>query len=131
MKTTIHLHGKPVTVELSEAALRALEQRSGPLQVEIHLIFGCLIAKRVWFGQQPRPDAVQVTPRLGVSFRTVRYEKSCRFADIDAGAVPSDFPMVANRHNFVPDLVRIDHHAGKWVGDFTYSTDLLRAQARA
>lgn len=131
MKTLIHLHGKPVSVEMSEGTRRAIEQRREPLHADIHLILGCMIAKRVWFERPAPADAVEVLPGLSVSFRMVRYEKTCRLADIDAGAVASDFPLVAQRHNFVPDRVSIDYRSGRWVGDFTYSTELLRAQADA
>jgi hypothetical protein len=31
----------------------------------------------------------------------------------------------------VPDVVRIDYRAGKFVGDFTYSMDIFRAQNTA
>jgi hypothetical protein len=36
--------------------------------------------------------------------------------------------MVVERGRFVPDVVRINHRAGKWLGDFTYSKDVFRAQ---
>ena len=39
-----------------------------------------------------------------------------------------DYPMVAGRKNFVPDVVHIDYRAGKWTGGFTYSMDVFRAQ---
>lgn len=127
-KTTIVLHGKNVGVEISNSAQRALAKRSTPLFAEVQLIFGCMIAKRVWFGDDVVQAAVPVTENLRIWFRPARYEKSCSFADIDSGARASDYPMVADRKRFVPDRLSIDFHAGKWVGDFTYSADLNRAQ---
>jgi hypothetical protein len=120
---TIFLHGKPVRLELSRAAQRALAQRSTPLYAEVQLIFGCMIAKRVWFREEAVDGAVPVTPQLSVWFRPACYAKSCSFDDIDNGAVASDYPMVAERKHFVPDLVRIDYRGGKWTGDFTYTRD--------
>ncbi len=128
MNTTICLHGKAVRVELSAVADRALAQRNEPLYVEIQLIFGCMIAKRVWFRDATVNEAVPVIPKLSVWFRPARYEKACSFDDIDGGAVASDFPMAVDRKRFVPDALRIDYRAGKWVGDFTYSIDTFRAQ---
>ena len=128
MNTTIYLRGKAVRVELSAAAERALAQRSVPLYVEVQLIFGCMIAKRVWFRDETVMEAVPVIPTLSVWFRPARYEKACSFDDIDGGAVASDFPLAVDRKLFVPDALHIDHRAGKWVGDFTYSMDAFRAQ---
>ncbi len=128
MNTTIQLYGKPVRVELTTAAERALDKRAEPLYTEVQLIFGCMVAKRVWFRDEANKDAVPVTPKLSVWFRPARYEKACSFDDIDGGAVASDFPMAVDRKGFVPDVVHIDYRAGKWVGDFTYSMDVFRAQ---
>ena len=126
--TTIYLHGKAVRVDLSAAAERALAQRSAPLYAEVQLIFGCMIAKRVWFRDATVKGAVPVIPMLSLWFRPARYEKACSFDDIDNGATASDFPLAVERKLFVPDAVHIDYRAGKWVGDFTYSMEAFRAQ---
>ena len=117
----IHLHDKSVRVELSARALSALNKRDKPLLVEVHLIFGCMIAKRVWFKEDASTDSVPVTAGLCMLFKPVGYQKTCRFADIDNGAIPFDYPMVAEKRKFVPDRVSIDFCSEKWVGDFTYT----------
>ncbi len=126
--STIQLHGKSVLIELSAAAERALAKRSLPLYVEVQLVFGCMIAKRVRFHDDANAQAVPVSEKLHVWFRPARYDKACSFDDIDSGAIASDYPMVAQRRGFVPDKVSIDYRSGKWTGDFTYSTELFRAQ---
>ena len=131
MNATIQLYGKPVRVELSAEAERALAQRSAPLYAEVQLIFGCMIAKRVWFRDEANENAVTVTPKLSMWFRPARYEKACSFDDIDSGAEASDFPIAVDRKGFVPDVVHIDYRAGKWVGDFTYSMNVFRTQIAA
>lgn len=128
MTVTVQLYGKPVRVDLTAAAERALAKRSTALFVEVQLIFGCMIAKRVWFRDESNENAVPVSPKLNMWFRPARYQKACSFDEIDNGAVASDFPMVVDRMRFVPDAVRIDYRAGKWAGDFTYSMDVFRAQ---
>jgi hypothetical protein len=128
MNVTIQLHGKPVRVELSASAKRALANRAEPLYAEVQLIFGCMIAKRVWFRDEAVENAVPVNSKLNVWFRPARYAKACSFDDIDNGAKASDYPVVGDRGRFVPDLLSIDYHAGKWIGDFTYSMDAFRAQ---
>ena len=128
MEKNIQLQGKTVTVRLTPSAERALERRETPLYAEVQLIFGCMIAKRVWFREEANTGAVPVTPKLSIWFRPVRYARSCSFDEIDRGAEASDYPMVINRKSFVPNVVRIDNRAGRWVGDFTYLLDVLRAQ---
>jgi hypothetical protein len=128
MIVTIQLHGKPVRVELSAAAERALSKRANPLFAEVQLIFGCMIAKRVWFRDEAVENAVSVNSKLNVWFRPARYAKACSFDDIDNGAEASDYPVAGDRGRFVPDLLSIDYRAGKWIGDFTYSMDVFRAQ---
>jgi hypothetical protein len=131
MNTTIQLYGKPVRVELTAAAERALTKRTEPLFAEVQLIFGCMVAKRVWFHDDANKNAVPVNSKLSMWFRPARYEKACSFDEIDNGAVASDFPMAVDRKGFVPDVVHIDYRAGKWVGDFTYSMDIFRARNAA
>ena len=128
MIVTIQLHGKPVRVELSAAAESALAKRTGPLFAEVQLIFGCMIAKRVWFRDEAVENAVPVNSKLNVWFRPARYAKACSFDDIDNGAEASDYPVVGDRSRFVPDLLSIDYRGGKWIGGFTYSMDVFRVQ---
>jgi hypothetical protein len=131
MIITIQLHGKLVRVELSAAAERALAKRTSPLYAEVQLIFGCMIAKRVWFRDEPVANAVPVNSKLNVWFRPARYAKACSFDDIDNGAEASDYPVVGDRGRFVPDVLSIDYRVGKWIGDFTYSMDVYREQNMA
>lgn len=90
-----------------------------------------MIAKRVWFRNEAVQGAVAVNEKLRVWFRPAKYEKSCSFADIDSGALASDYPMVAERKRFVPDRLSIDFRAGEWRGNFTYSAELNRAHNAA
>ncbi|MHB8534933.1 MAG: hypothetical protein ACYDBW_05740 [Sulfuricaulis sp.] len=131
MNTSIQLYGKVVRVELSAAAERALEKRTAPLFAEVQLIFGCMVAKRVWFRDEANPNAVAVAARLNLWFRPARYAKACSFDEIDGGAEASDYPVVGDRGRFVPDVVSIDYRGGKWAGDFTYSMELFRTQNAA
>ena len=120
MNVSINLHGKAVAVQLSRSAVDALKRRDAPLLAEIHLIFGCLVAKRVWFTEKLRPEAEPVAYGLRMVFRPVRYDKSCRLDGVDKGELSPDYPIAA-KGRFVPDLVFIDYRSGKWTGDFTYS----------
>lgn len=124
MNCPVSLYGKTLQVNLSAAAQRALRARTGPLLAEIHLIFGCMIVKRVRFREILAGVAVPVTDKLFVNFRPVRYRKSCRLSDIDADENPEDFPLVAERRCYVPDRLTIDFRAGAWCGDFTYDRAL-------
>ena len=123
MQKSIQLHGKAVQVELSVPALQATSNLQQLLVAEIHLIFGCLVVKRVWFKAQATVQGrpVMITDQLGAGFRVVRYSKSCRISHIDNGdEIPSDFPLVADMRRYVPDWLKIDYRRGKWSGSFGY-----------
>ncbi len=120
MKSIIHLYDRPVSVQLSSSAARALASLKKPLLIDINLIFGCMVAKRVWFKEEEYADAVQVADNLKVCFRTVRYVKTCRLSDIDNGAESEDFPIVADIKNFVPDWLKVEFSRGQWKGTFGY-----------
>lgn len=126
MKSIIHLYDRPVSVQLSSSALRALDSLKKPLLADINLIFGCMVAKRVWFKEEEYADAVQVAGNLKVCFRTVRYVKTCRLSDIDNGAISEDFPIVADKKNFVPDWLKIDFRKGQWKGTFGFDRALAQ-----
>lgn len=128
IRTTATLYAKNISIELSDSAVVGLAKRSQPLYAEVQLIFGCMIAKRVWFSDEAVEAAVPVIENLYIWFRPARYEKACSFAAIDSGAIASDYPMVVDRKRFVPDRVSIDFQGGQWLGNFTYSTDLNRSQ---
>lgn len=123
MEKTIRIHGKAVHVELTGAASHAARGLQQLLVAEIHLIFGCLLVKRVWFRTEAEVDIppVMISDRLGAGFRVVRYAKSCRISHIDSGEeLPTDFPLVADRHRYVPDWLKIDFRRGQWHGSFGY-----------
>jgi hypothetical protein len=128
MQQHVTLYGKAMLVDLSAAAQHALQARTTPLLAEIHLVFGCLIVKRVRFKETISSVAVAVTDKLFVNFRPVRYQKSCRLADIDADENPEDFPLVAERRAYVPDRLALDFRKGAWVGEFTYDRAIASAR---
>lgn len=120
MQQHVTLYGKSMLVEISAAAQRALQERATPLFAEIHLVFGCLIVKRVRFKESISDIAVAVTDKLFVNFRPVRYQKSCRLSDIDADENPEDFPLAVDRRCYVPDRLTLDYRKNAWIGEFTY-----------
>lgn len=131
MKSIIQLEGRPVSVRISSAAMHELESIESSLLAEIHLIFGCMVAKRVWFKPLQSSDAVSVTGKLQVCFRSVRYVKTCRLSDIDNGAVPEDFPLAGEKKNFVPDWLEIGFCKGKWKGTFGFDRAIAQENRQA
>lgn len=128
MKKTIELYGKTLHVELTDAAQRAANDLPQVLVADIHLIFGCLVLKRVWFKPEAEVDGepVMIADRLGASFRVVRYSKSCRISHIDNGdESPADFPLVADKQHYVPDWLKIDFRHGAWAGTFGYGVRVI------
>lgn len=120
MNEIIRLHDRPLRVRMSKRAQRQLSRRQQPLLAEIDLIFGCMVAKRVWFRETPVADAVPVSDRLQVCFRSVRYAKTCSLQAIDNGAESEAFPMKADKKHYVPDWLEIDFRKGEWKGEYGY-----------
>ena len=119
MDYSVILHGKTVNVCLTRRAEQALGKRDKPLTAVVHLIFGCMVAKRVWFREQVDTEATKVTEKLNLTFDVVRYA-NCSLKNIDGGAEPEQFPLGKNIRDFVPDLLEIDCHKLKFTGEFTY-----------
>ncbi len=120
MNYPVILFGKKLQVELSRRAERALRAREKPVVAVVHLIFGCMLAMRVWFRDTVDEDIVPVTENLGISFNVVRYA-ICSLKLIDGGAEPEDFPLALEKGRFVPDTVRIDYRKNEFTGEFSYT----------
>jgi len=125
MKYSATLFGREVQVELSRRAGKALQARDKPVVAVVHLIFGCMLAKRVWFRDAVDDDVVPVTDKLGMTFNVVRYVR-CSLKLIDGGAEPEDFPLALDKGRFVPDTVFIDYRKREFTGEFSYTA--ARAQ---
>ena len=127
MKHSAILFGREVQVELSRRAEKALRAREKPLVAVVHLIFGCMLAKRVWFRDEVDDDVVPVTDKLGMTFNAVRYAV-CSLKLIDGGAEPEDFPLALEKGRFVPDKVFIDYRKHEFSGDFSYTASREHVQ---
>lgn len=121
------LHNKPLQVEISQRAEKVLDQRDKPIIADVHLIFGCMIAKRVWFKDQVEGDMVSVSDKLGLSFHTVKY-LVCSFENIDNGGVPEAFSPGREMNKFMPDYIFIDFQKQKFIGEFTYNRGIGSAK---
>ena len=122
MSKEIKINGKPLRVELSHAAKKAINKITKPLLVEMELYFSCLIRKKVHFYEDSRASeqAISVDDRLMVSFRPVM-TRACGIDETDHG-VPAvtDFP-IQNAEAFIPRWLHIDYIKGKWSGEFGLS----------
>ncbi len=119
MNYSVILHGKRVKVVLNRRAEQALNKRDKPITAVVHLIFGCMVAKRVWFREQVDVAVTPVTDKLNLHFDVVRYA-NCSLRNIDGGGEPERFPLGKGISDFVPDLLEIDCRKLKFTGEFTY-----------
>ena len=119
MNYSVNLHGKTMAIALSRRAENALHRKEKPITAVVHLIFGCMVAKRVWFREQVDVEVMSVTDKLNLNFDVVRYAV-CSLKNIDGGATPEPFPLGKEIRSFVPDSLVIDYRKHKFTGEFTY-----------
>lgn len=120
MKYSADIHGKLMQVEVSRRAEKELALRDRPMVAVVHLIFGCMVAKRVWFKDAVSEETTAITDRLSISFDVVRYA-NCSLSNIDSGAEPEHFPLQKDIKGYVPDELSIDFSNNRFSGDFTFS----------
>ncbi|HEY9099819.1 MAG TPA: hypothetical protein VIN38_13205 [Thiobacillus sp.] len=120
MKYSVVLYGKSLQVEISRRAEKALNNRDKPVIADVHLIFGCMLAKRIWFKDQVEGATVAVCHNLEITFQTVKYEV-CSFENIDHGGVPTPFAPSIDMNKFIPSYVLIDYVKGEFCGQFAYA----------
>ena len=116
---------RPIQVQLTAAAERALTMHPTPLLVELELLFSCLIRKRVRFPDTPHAEAIPVPgtdPRLILYFYPVG-TKVCAIGDADVADLLT-FP-IRRVTPFIPRAVTLDYRKGHWAGDFFYPRELL------
>ncbi len=119
MERQIQLLGRDLRVELSAAAVRALEARAVPLQVEMELYFSCLIRKRVLFDAPQRGEAAWIGQGLSLSFRPVMSRGGCSMSGTDPEGLLVDLPT-GEPQRFVPRWLKLDYRRGEWRGEFGY-----------
>jgi hypothetical protein len=124
MQTTVQLYGKPVQLTLSETALDALTRRIWPLVVEMELIFGGMVTKRVRFCKSRLGLlAVPINKDLQVAFRASFQQDSCGLGGTEEG----EHLTLPKPRRYVPDWCRIDFVGGHWQGMFGYDRTLRAA----
>ncbi len=121
---TVQLEGKPVHIEVSPSAVKAIMQREQALLVELELYFSCLVRKQLRFrplqadeAAQDRP--VQVLPGLYMRFRAVT-TRHCAVVDV-GGKPPVDTMPIRHPERFVPDWIKIDFRARQWLGEYGFA----------
>ena len=124
---TMMLRGKSVRIELSESAAQALLDRDTPLLVELELYFSCLVRKQIRFTSLPEepvenPDHSRVMRGLYASFRAVT-TAHCRIDETD-GKPPIETLPVKKPDLFVPDWLKLDFRAGRWLGEYGFKNNL-------
>lgn len=119
LNNTVEINGRPVSVQWSKAAARALAQRPQPLVVELELYFSCLVKKFVHFHETPpQRDTVSVSDKLSIFFRPVT-STACSFEVADRlGRQPEIELDTPNVRKIAPKRVEIDFVRGAWQGNY-------------
>lgn len=115
----VTINGKPVTVEWSARAQRALQARATPLIVELELYFSCLVKKFVHFREHSGSHALTpVNERLSLYFRPVM-STACSFETANRlGRQPETDITTESVRKIAPKQVWLDYRRGNWVGEF-------------
>jgi len=126
-KGTMELSGKSVRVDISESAVQALSERDTPLLVELELYFSCLVRKQIRFTALPENPSTGskcalVMRGLFASFRAVT-TSHCRIDEVD-GKPPVETMPVKKPDLFVPDWLKLDFRAGRWLGEYGFKNNL-------
>jgi len=116
---SVRINGKPVSVECTPAAERALAARAEPLVVELELYFSCLVKKFVHVRESAGSHPLAwVNDKLAVYFRPVTSTTCAPALATRLGRQPEiDIDTPATRR-LAPKRVRIDYRAGEWKGEF-------------
>lgn len=115
---TVTLRDKPLDVEWTKRAQRALGQRDKPLVIEMQLYFSCVVKKRVLFHDSYDLDAVAVNDEITVAFRPVE-STSCDPVEFAKNyPVKQEFESTAAL-KMRPKHLLVDYVHGKWVGEYT------------
>lgn len=113
------INDKPVEVEWTMRAQRALESRAAPLVVELELYFSCLIKKFVHFrAGAGSHTATRINDRLSLYFRPVM-STACSIDTAERlGRQPETEITTAAVRKIAPKRVWLDYRRGNWVGEF-------------
>lgn len=121
MNREIEFHDRKIALSLSDAAEKALAQRSSPLLAEMELYFSCLIRKAVRFRDSDTPDGVTVNDKLTLTFRPVMTQH-CGL-DYEGSEPPlTDFP-ITKAERYIPHWLKLDYRHGQWQGEFGYAAN--------
>ncbi len=109
---------KHIQLELTPRAAKALSGLSEPLQVQLELLFSCLVRKRIHFSPRERGDAFSLqcgNDKVAVEFRPIM-TKACTISGDDAPDYV-DFP-IQRAEAFIPKWLKLDFKNQQWAGEF-------------
>ncbi len=116
---TFELNGKPVSIEWTGSAARALAARSRPLVVELELYFSCLVKKFVHFHDDAAGRATQpVSDKLRVYFRAVTSTACTMDVAERLGRQPEIELDTAAARKLAPKRMRLDYVKNEWQAAF-------------
>jgi hypothetical protein len=110
---------RKIAVKLTSAAKSELGRRAAPLDVQLELLFSCVLRKRLLFRLPEgvtRYPLVSENPKLNVVFRPVM-TKVCLVSDVDDVPDLEDFP-IHNAAAFTPRWLSLDFRSGEWKGEY-------------
>ncbi len=117
-RSRVRLNNKDLLIEWTGSAQNALENRSRALNIEMQLMFSCVVKKRVLFHEEAEFDLVAVNNRLNVSFRSVQ-SAVCTPEEF-ASSYPEGQELNKTAAKMTPSKLKFDFRAEEWTGEFGY-----------
>lgn len=111
-----------INIRLSKAAQVALTKQGTVLNVEMDLLFSCLIKKQVFFKDKLHPDSILFRiqePYLQVGFRAIG-TKVCLISEHPLPETET-FP-IQKPTAFLPKWLELDFKKDQWHGEFGYGS---------
>jgi len=117
----IIINGKTLSIEWTERAEKALQQRNQPITIEMEIYFSCLVKKWVCFHeyQEKTVNLAVLHPagdKINVWFHPVT-SLACEIVDAPHRQPTTDIE-INNLHHYYPKQLTIDFSRGNWEGSF-------------
>ena len=120
MQKYVIMHTKEILVDVTTSAVDELNTRASPITIEMELIFGSLIEKRIHVreNQVLSSDVLCVEDKLYLSFSANILSSSSN----KENEVVHDIQPIMKLKPYVPKWLLLDWKQKSWIGEFSFDS---------